>query len=99
MTVRSRCSPAPGRRGADSTGSGTVAVALLLLAGCSSTTQRRTPRVPILSALVERRSVPFEIDATGTVESIQSAQLVAQVGGMVTRIAFREGDDVARARC
>ena len=39
--------------------------------------------------------MPFEIDATGTVESIQTAQLVAQVGGMVKRIAFREGDDVA----
>jgi len=38
--------------------------------------------------------VPYELDATGTVEPIASADVLPQVGGMVTRIAFHEGDDV-----
>jgi multidrug efflux system membrane fusion protein len=62
--------------------------------GCSGATSRRTTRVPIAVALAEERNVPYEIEATGTVEPIQSAQVTAQVGGLVTRVAFREGDEV-----
>ncbi len=45
-------------------------------------------------APVERRSIPYEIDATGTVEPVQSAAVTPQVGGLVRRIAFREGGEV-----
>ena len=45
-------------------------------------------------APVEQREVPYEIEATGTVEPAQSAEVTAQVGGLVTRVAFREGDEV-----
>ena len=51
--------------------------------------------VPIVAAPVEQRSVPFEIEATGTVEPLQSAAVTAQAGGLITRVAFREGSDVA----
>lgn len=67
---------------------------VLLVLGCGAGSGRRTPRVPILVAQVEQRTVPYEIDATGTVEPIQSADVTAQVGGLVTRIGFREGDEV-----
>jgi multidrug efflux system membrane fusion protein len=45
-------------------------------------------------ARAEQRSVPYEIEATGTVEPLQSADVTAQVGGLVTRIPFHEGDEV-----
>ena len=64
------------------------------LAGCASAPDRRGGRVPVTVATVETMSVPYELDATGTVEPIASADVIAQVGGMVTRIAFHEGDDV-----
>lgn len=67
---------------------------ILLVVGCGAAQSRRSPRVPILVAQVEQRSVPYEIDATGTVEPIQSADVTAQVGGLITRIGFREGDEV-----
>jgi len=38
--------------------------------------------------------VPLEIVATGTIEPIQSAGVGSQVGGVVTRISIREGQNV-----
>jgi multidrug efflux system membrane fusion protein len=54
--------------------------------------------VPIVVAPVEQRSVPYEIEATGTVEPIQSAAVTAQAGGLVTRVAFQEGSEVAEGQ-
>jgi multidrug efflux system membrane fusion protein len=48
--------------------------------------------------MVEQRLIPYEIEATGTVEPLRSAAVTAQVGGLVTRIAFREGDHVAEGQ-
>ena len=74
-----------------------AALVLLLitaLSGCGQAPERRGARVPVTVATAETRSVPYELDATGTVEPIASADVLPQVGGMVTRIAFHEGDDV-----
>src|SRR5262245_10783151 len=75
-----------------------LALAWLLLAlpiaGCGGAPKRRATRIPILVAQVEKRTVPYEIEATGTVEPIQTADVSAQVAGMITRVSFREGDEV-----
>jgi multidrug efflux system membrane fusion protein len=68
--------------------------AALWLTGCGGSRTQASQRVPIVIARVEQRTVPFEIDATGTVEPLRSASVTAQVGGLVTRLAFREGDVV-----
>lgn len=76
-----------------------VAIALcLLLAGCGGARTRGAQRVPIAVAPVEVRTVPYEIEATGTVEPIQSASVTAQASGLVTRVSFREGSDVAEGQ-
>ncbi len=67
---------------------------LAFVIGCGSREARRPSRVPVTVATVETRSVPWEWEATGTVEPVASAEVTAQVGGIVTRIAFREGDGV-----
>jgi multidrug efflux system membrane fusion protein len=46
-------------------------------------------------ARVERRSVPYEIDATGTVEPIRTVAVTSQVGGMLQHVRFAEGEEVA----
>ncbi|HXJ68959.1 MAG TPA: efflux RND transporter periplasmic adaptor subunit [Verrucomicrobiae bacterium] len=71
-----------------------LATLVVVVAGCAQAPERRGGRVPVTVATAETRSVPYELDATGTVEPIASADVLPQVGGMVTRIAFREGDDV-----
>src|SRR5580765_5026498 len=67
---------------------------LVVLSGCAQAPERRGGRVPVTVAVAATRSVPYELDATGTVEPIASADVLPQGGGMVTRIGFREGDDV-----
>ena len=73
-----------------------VALALLalLLTSCGESRARRGGPVPVVVAQVEQRQVPYEIEATGTVEPAQSAEVTSQVGGLVTQVAFREGDEV-----
>jgi hypothetical protein len=53
-------------------------------AACAPKAQRKPARVPIVVAQVERRSVPFELEATGQVEPIRSADVTAQVTGLIT---------------
>ena len=66
----------------------------VLLAGCGKPKTARSPRVPVTVAIAERRTVPLELAVVGTVEPLSSATVHAQVGGIVTAIRFREGDEV-----
>lgn len=70
------------------------ALPVLLVAACSKGAPRGAPAVPVSVAKAETRDIPYELSATGTVEPRQTAQVEAQVTGIVTRVAFHEGDDV-----
>jgi multidrug efflux system membrane fusion protein len=69
-------------------------LSVLLLAGCAAKKDPRKPRVPVTVATAMKRSVPYALSATGTVEAIRTAAVGSQVGGVVTRVAFHEGDEV-----
>jgi len=71
---------------------------LLLLAGCSKNDPPPPPPVPVTVATVERRPVPFELAATGTVEPLQTVAVQAQVGGTLRRVGFKEGDEVKQGQ-
>jgi membrane fusion protein, multidrug efflux system len=71
---------------------------ILLLAACSKKDPPGTPAVPVTIATAERRSVPFELAATGTVEPLQTVAVQAQVGGILRRVAFKEGDEVKQGQ-
>jgi multidrug efflux system membrane fusion protein len=43
---------------------------------------------------VVQRDVPVVLEATGTVEPMQSAAVAAQVDGIIQQVTFREGDEV-----
>src|SRR2546421_5298606 len=72
-----------------------AALALILMPGCSKKGAGSSFRVPVTVARAEQRSVPYELFGTGTVEPRQTASVQAQVTGILTRVAFHEGDDVA----
>jgi membrane fusion protein, multidrug efflux system len=73
-----------------------LAVTSLLLAlGCSRRGAGGAARVPVTVARAEQRAVPYEIVATGTVEPRQTVSVQSQVTGVLTRVVFREGDEVA----
>jgi multidrug efflux system membrane fusion protein len=51
--------------------------------------------VVVSVARVERRDVPFELEATGTVEPLRTVAVTSQVGGMLQHVRFAEGREVA----
>jgi len=75
-----------------------LAPLLLALTACRADPPPPTPAVPVSLARVERRDVPVVLEATGTVEPLQTARVAPQVSGLVTRVAFREGQDVAEGQ-
>ncbi len=76
----------------------TALLLALPLAGCGNEAAPPPPPVPITVAVAERRPVPFELAATGTVEPLQTVAVQPQVSGPLTRTAFREGQDVQRGQ-
>lgn len=91
-----------GWRGARASGSAiwgaAVALAMMAAPGCSSGDKKaRAPEaVPVTVAKVEKRSVPITLSANGTVEASNMVSVRPQVGGVVTKVAFKEGQEVAR---
>ena len=82
---------------------GRSGVLLLLLAAsataCSggnaeSKQPPKRPPVPVAVAAVERKSIPLQIQAIGTVEAYQVVSVRAQVGGELMRVHIKEGQDV-----
>ena len=69
-------------------------VLLLMVTGCAKPPAPKGGRVAVTVATAESRVVPLVLSAPGTIEAIQSATVHAQVGGLVTRIGFIEGDEV-----
>jgi multidrug efflux system membrane fusion protein len=72
--------------------------ALAAVAACAKDAPPPPARVPVTISTAERRAVPYELLATGTVEPIQTVAIQAQVSGPIVRIAFREGQDVKRGQ-
>lgn len=67
---------------------------LLVSPGCREKRAPRSARVAVSLATAMERDMPFALDATGSVEALQTAAVGSQVGGVVTRVAFHEGDNV-----
>jgi multidrug efflux system membrane fusion protein len=58
--------------------------------------QPSRPKVPVAVATVEKKSMPLQIQAIGTVEAYAVVSVRAQVGGELMRIHFKEGQDVRK---
>ena len=72
---------------------------LLAAAGCQSK-RGGAPRaaVPVSVAVAKRASVPYTVAANGLVTPMQVVTVAPQVDGIVTRVAFHEGQSVARGQ-
>lgn len=68
---------------------------LSFVAGCAGAPKPRNPKVPVAVTPARAATVPFDLDATGAVEPLQSATVHARVAGIVEAVTFRPGQDVA----
>lgn len=70
------------------------AVPILLALACKEPPPPPPPPVPVKVATAERRDVPIDLTVTGAVEPMQTVSVLAQVGGVLEKIAFSEGQEV-----
>ena len=70
-----------------------TAMATALLA-CAKKAPPPAAAVPVTVAKAEQRTVPYTLQANGTVEPMQTVAIEPQVSGIITKIFFKEGDDV-----
>jgi multidrug efflux system membrane fusion protein len=80
-----------------------VGLILLTLGGAACTENRaeskqaqKRPPVPVAVARVEQKPMPLQIQAIGTVEAYSVVAVRAQVGGELTRVHIKEGQDVRK---
>ncbi len=71
---------------------------VLGLAACQKDPPRVAAAIPVTVGPAARRDVPVILFSTGTVEPIRTVQVRAQVDGIVTKVAFREGDEVTEGQ-
>lgn len=69
-------------------------VALAAPAACSKPAPPRKTPVPVTVAVSERGTAPYVVLANGVVEPLRSVAVQSQVGGVLTGVHFREGDEV-----
>ncbi|MCI0442361.1 efflux RND transporter periplasmic adaptor subunit [bacterium] len=71
---------------------------LLVIVSCSKKDQgpKQPMSVPVAVGKVVQKDVPVQIKAVGTVEAQSSVLLKPQVGGVITNIAFQEGQLVKK---
>jgi multidrug efflux system membrane fusion protein len=70
-----------------------VAVAVLTTA-CAKPATPVKPPVTVSVATAERGNAPYVVHANGLVEPAQTVAVQSQVGGVLTRVLFKEGDEV-----
>jgi len=79
-----------------------VAVAAVLAAGCSDrageakSRPATPPAVPVGVAIAERKMVPLQVTAVGTVQAYTTVAVRPQVAGQIVQVHFAEGREVKR---
>ncbi len=78
---------------------GVLLVGSAFFSACSSSKSEETkvrPAVPVTVAPVVQKSVPIQIRTIGNVEAYSTVSIKAQVGGTLTGVYFKEGQDVKK---
>jgi multidrug efflux system membrane fusion protein len=71
---------------------------LFVLTACTAQKEppKALPSVPVTVATSVRKNMPLQVRAIGNVEPINSVTIKAQVNGQLSRVHFREGQDVRK---
>jgi len=78
---------------------GLLSVYLAFFSSCSSGKSeepKTRPAVPVTVAPVMQKTVPMQLRTIGTVEAYSTVSVKAQVGGTLTGVYFKEGQDVRK---
>jgi membrane fusion protein, multidrug efflux system len=75
-----------------------VGIAVFMLTACSGNAENNhiSKSAPVTISIVLKKDVPVVLKAIGTVEPHNTVSVRARVAGEITRIAFKEGQDVSQ---
>lgn len=76
-----------------------LSITLLALFSCKGKEQEKPkgrPAAPVAVASAVTKAVPVYIEATGTVEALAQVSIKSMINGEITKVHFREGDDVSK---
>ncbi|MEA2166588.1 MAG: rane fusion protein multidrug efflux system [Thermoanaerobaculia bacterium] len=74
-------------------------LSIALVAACKSTPPKAADvSVPVTVSAAQQKDVPLQIGAVGIVQPLQTVAVRVLVSGQLTRVWFREGDDVHRGQ-
>lgn len=68
------------------------------LVACKKPSAPARPPVAVTVATSQRGEAPYLVTANGIVEPLESVSLQAQVGGVLLKVHFKEGDEVQRGQ-
>jgi len=74
------------------------ALLISILSACSGKEAQppKKPSVPVSAAEAVQKTVPVQVRAVGNAEPYSTVSVKSQVGGILTRVHFREGQDVRK---
>ncbi|HEY7285527.1 MAG TPA: efflux RND transporter periplasmic adaptor subunit [Vicinamibacterales bacterium] len=87
-----------------------LSVATVVSAACSGEAVQQTPApgsgrgggqnapVPVTAAVAEKKSVPFDVQAIGTVIAASTVAVRSQITGELKEVNFKEGDEVQQGQ-
>ena len=66
-----------------------------IISACSAKPQPpQKPPVPVTAAEAVQKTVPVQLKTIGNVEAYSTVSVKSQIGGVLTHVHFREGQDV-----
>ena len=76
-----------------------IAVLSLMVSACSDEKKEQPkgrPPALVLTAISSRQNVPVQLKAIGAMEASERVEIRTQISGELTKVAFREGEDVQK---
>jgi len=70
---------------------------MIFTLACSSKKQPpAVPPVPVVVAAAVQKTIPIQVNAIGSVEAFQAISVRSQITGLITKVHFKEGQDVKK---
>ncbi len=92
--------PVSGNKGMLRTVTVLIAIGIILVASCSRKKDPvvKRPPIPVTVGLATQKTVPVRLTAIGNVEAYSTIQVKSQIGGLLVKVHFREGQDVRKGQ-
>jgi multidrug efflux system membrane fusion protein len=76
-----------------------IAIGVFFIASCARKQEPvKRPPVPVAVGTAIQKTVPVRLTAIGNVEAYSTIQVKSQIGGLLMKVHFREGQDVSKGQ-